>query len=68
MADQNTERGKMSSCCFEKMPEMMRNMMSKKGGSCCSLAETMAEMMTECCPGRTEKGGPAEKQDQDAPK
>ena len=68
MADQNTDKSKMSSGCFEKMPEMMRNMMSKKGGSCCPCAETMTEMMQECCPGRTEKESPAEKQRQDAPK
>ena len=68
MADQNTERPKMSSGCFAGMPEMMRNMMSKKGGSCCPCTETMTEMMQECCSNQTEKRRPAEEQGQDAPK
>ena len=68
MADQNTDPSKKSSGCFAGMPEMMRNMMSKKGGSCCSLAETMAEMMPKCCAVRTEKENPTEKPDQEAPK
>lgn len=68
MADQNTEKTKMSSDCFAKIPEMMRNMMSKKGGSCCPCTETLSAMMQECCPGRTEKESTVEKQGQDAPK
>ena len=68
MADQNTDRSKMSSGCFAEMPEMMRNMMSKKGGSCCSCAEAMTEMMQECCSVQTQKESPAEEQGQDAPK
>jgi hypothetical protein len=68
MADQNTDRSKMPSGCFGKMQEMMLNMMSKKGGSCCSCAETMTEMMRECRPDQTAKESPAEKQGQDAPK
>jgi len=47
---------------------MMRNMMSKKGGSCCPCAETMTEMMQDCCSNETEKLSPAEEQGQDAPK
>ena len=68
MADQNTERSKMSSCCFAKMPEIMQNMMSKKGGSCCPCAATMTEMMQKCCSDQTEKLSPAEEPGQDAPK
>jgi hypothetical protein len=68
MADQNTERSKMSSGCFEKMPEMMRDMMSQKGGSCCSCAEKMTEMMRKCCPIHTQKENTAEEPDRDAPK
>ena len=68
MADQNADRSKMSSGCFGKMQEMMRNMMSKKGGSCCPCAKTMTETMPECCPVQTEKESPEEKPDQDAPK
>jgi hypothetical protein len=68
MADQNTDRSKMSSGCFGKMHEMIRNMMSKKGGSCCPGAKTMTEMMQGCCSDQTEKPGPAEEQGQDAPK
>jgi len=68
MADQNTERRKMSSGCFARMPEMIRNMMSKKGGSFCPTAEAMAEMMPECCPLETQKEIRAEKPGQDAPK
>jgi hypothetical protein len=68
MADQNTERSKMSSCCFVMIPGMMVNMMSKKGGSCCHCAETMTEMMQECCSDQTAKLSPAEEQGQDAPK
>ena len=68
MADQNTDRSKMSSGCFEKMPEMMRKMTSKKGNSCCPCAETMTEMMPECCPVQSQKESPAEEPGQDAPK
>jgi hypothetical protein len=68
MADGNTDRSKMSSGCFAGMPEMMRSMMSKKGGSCCPCAETMTEMMAECCPVQTENESQAEKQGHDAPK
>jgi hypothetical protein len=68
MADPNTDRRKMSSGCFAGMPEMMRNIMSKKGGSCCSCAETMTEIVQECRSNQTEKQSPAEKQGQDAPK
>ncbi|MFZ0930889.1 MAG: hypothetical protein WAN11_19945 [Syntrophobacteraceae bacterium] len=69
MADQNTtERPKMSSGCFARMPEMMRNMMSKKGGSRCPCAEMMTEMVQECCPVQTQKEGQAEEPGQDAPK
>ncbi len=68
MADQNTDRSKLFSGCFAGMPEMMRKMMSKKDGSCCSCAETMTGMMQECCSDQTEKQSPAEKQAQDAPK
>ncbi|MGC9965465.1 MAG: hypothetical protein ABSE08_08670 [Syntrophobacteraceae bacterium] len=68
MTDQNTDRSKMSSGCFAGMPEMMRKMMSKKGGSCCPCAETMSEMMPECCQVQTEKESPAEKPDRNAPK
>jgi len=68
MADQNADRSKMSSGCFEKMPEMMRNMMSKKGGFCCPCAETVAEMMPKCCPVQTQKESPTEEQRQDASK
>jgi hypothetical protein len=72
MADQNTDRSKMFSGCFARMPEMMRNMMSKKGGSCCSWAETMAEMMPKCCAVQTavqtEEENPTAKTDQEAPK
>jgi len=68
MADRNTDRSKMPSGCFAGMPEMMRNIMSKKGGSCCSCAEMMTEMMQECRSNQTEKRSPAEEQGQDAPK
>ena len=68
MADQNTDRSKMPSGCFGKMHEMMQNMMSKKGGSCCHCEETMTEMMQKCCSDQTEKLSPAEEQGQDAPK
>jgi hypothetical protein len=68
MADQDAERSKMSSGCFEKMPEMMRNMMSKKGGSCCPCAKMMTEMMQECCPVQTQQESPAEEPGRDAPK
>ena len=68
MEDQNTGRSKMSSCCFAKMPEMMRNMMSQKGGSCFPCAEKVAEMMSECCQVQTQKESPAEESGQDAPK
>ncbi len=33
MADQNTDRSKMFSGCFDRMPEVMQNVMSEKGGS-----------------------------------
>ncbi|MGC9966629.1 MAG: hypothetical protein ABSE08_14595 [Syntrophobacteraceae bacterium] len=68
MADQNTDRSKMSSGCFEKMPQIMRNMMSGKGKSRCIFTEKMAEMMPGCCPGQTQKASPADKPDQQAPK
>jgi hypothetical protein len=68
MAEQNADRSKMSPACFGKMTEMMRNMMSKKGGSCCPCAETMTEMMQECCPVQTQKESPAEEPGHDAPK
>ena len=68
MADRNTDRSKMPSGCFTGMPEMMRNMMSKKGGSCCFCAEAMTEMMQECCSNQAEKRSPAEEQGRDAPK
>jgi len=68
MADQNTERTKMSSGCFAKMPEMMLNMMSKNGGSCCPCEGKMAEMKSKCCPVQTQKESPAEESCQDAPK
>ncbi len=68
MADQNTERRKMPSGCFAGMPETMRNMMSKKGGSCCTCAEMMIEMIQQCCPDQTEKRRPTEEQGQNAPK
>ncbi len=68
MADQNTDRRKMFSDCFAWMPKMMRNMALKKGGSCCSCVETMAEMTPERCRVETRKEHPAEEQGQDAPK
>ncbi len=68
MADQNTDRSKISPGCFGKMHEMMRNMMPKKGGSCCPCAETMTEIMQECCSVQNQKENPTGKPEQEAPK
>lgn len=68
MADRTDDRGKMASGCFANMREMMRNMMSGKGGPCCCGTETRPGMMPECCPVQTEKESPTEKQGQEAPK
>ena len=58
MADQNTEQSKSSPGCFARMREMMRDMMSGKGVSCCSCADAMTRMMPECCARPTGRGKP----------
>jgi hypothetical protein len=68
MADKNTQETKVSSGCSERMQEMMKNMMSRMGTSCCFGAATMTEMMARCCPVQGEKEGQAEKGDHDAPR
>jgi len=68
MTDQDAKQDTMSSGCLGKMREMMRNMMSGKGGSCCRGTETGPGMMPECCPVQTEKKSPVENQTQEAPK
>ncbi|MCE5335348.1 MAG: hypothetical protein LLG06_12265 [Desulfobacteraceae bacterium] len=68
MTDGDTEKRKNSKGCFSNMREMMGNMISKKGGSCCSCGETMQEMMAGCCSPKAEEESKAEKRDRDAPK
>jgi len=55
MADQKTRQGGMPSGFFGRICGMMRDRMSQMGGSCCSCAEKMAEMMPGRRPVRTEK-------------
>ena len=68
MADEDTGRSKMPSGCFTNMREMMRNMMSGKGGPCCCGPQTTAGMTPECCAAQAEKESPKEKQAREAPK
>ena len=67
MSDQNSGGKKAFFGCMDGMQEMMRTMMSQKGGPCCAGMEKMAQMMGPCWPGQSREESPEDKTDKKKP-